>query len=108
MLLGRKIRSRGKLRIQQKICDQYRFAEDVCPQKRKKKAKRGSLSVEDKVNIVHQVLVQNEMYADVAKEHRVSQQVIRRIIKQARDNKKFLAELMSERNAKQLLEKEVR
>ena len=38
---------------------------------RKKSKKRGPLSVADKINIVHRVLIEHELYKDVAKEFRV-------------------------------------
>ena len=51
----------------------YDFDESVAPRCRKRKKKRGSLRLVDKVDIVHQVLVEHEMVAEVAKEYRVSQ-----------------------------------
>ena len=72
----------------------------MAPRCRKKARKRGTLSLGDKVDIVHQVLVEHEMVADVAKEYRVSQQVVQILVTKARKKKGFFEELLAIKDVK--------
>ena len=52
------------------------FNESVAIGERRFSRKRKPLSISDKISIVHKMMVQFEKQADVAKEYRVSQQVV--------------------------------
>ena len=62
------------------------------------------MSVSDKIDIVHRVLIQNETHASTAKEHRVSALVVGKLMKKARQNPRFIEEMVSEREGKTILD----
>ena len=54
-----------------KDCDSDTKSETVAPGKRRSVRKRKNLSPEEILEIVHKVVVQQQMQKDVAKEHRL-------------------------------------
>jgi len=56
--------------------------------------KRKPLAVEEKIRIVHQVLVEYHTQTEVAREHRVSNGVVFRLVRKAQKNRNFLEELV--------------
>lgn len=75
---------------------------------RKRSRKRGVLSTNDKINITHRVLVDFEKQAEVAKDFRVTPQVVASIIFKAKRNKKFLEELLVKDGNKEELRKRIK
>ena len=53
---------------------------------RKRSKRRGPLSTSEKVDIVHRVLISYEKHADIAREYRVTQQVIAHLMMKAKKN----------------------
>ena len=49
--------------------------------------------MEEKVHIVHQVLVEHQMQSEVAKEHRILSSRVSSLVRKAQKNKNFLREL---------------
>ena len=81
------------------------FAEETESGCRRRMKKLKDLSVCDRITIVHQVLVDLEKQSEVANEWRVHKLTVHRLIKGAQTNKKFLEELILERDAKELRRK---
>lgn len=52
------------------------------------------MSVAEKIQVVHQVLVGHDFQKDVAREHRISNTTVSKLVKKAVKNKDFLDELM--------------
>jgi hypothetical protein len=92
------VRSRGNPQQEQRYCAEYHFGEDVHPGKRKKCNKRGHLLTREKVQIVHKVLIQLKTQTEVAKEHRISNQVVCILIKKVKSKAKYLEELSNKDN----------
>lgn len=59
------------------------------------------MTVAEKVDIVHKVLVEHELQKDVAREYRVRPLVVHFIIKKAQRIPDFLLELVAERDRKE-------
>ena len=57
--------------------------------------------MEEKIHIVHQVVVGHQMQTDVAKEHRVSSSVVCCLVRKAQKNKAFLQELVHAQEVKE-------
>ena len=64
--------------------------------------RRPKLTVAEKLEIVHKMLVGYEHQQDVAKEFRVSRQLIQLLVNKARKKKDFVDELIAKRDEKQL------
>ena len=71
------------------------FIEPTSIDARKRSRKRGTLSVSEKVQIVHQAVVQKLSHKDIAKEHRISVSHVCSLQYKALRNPKFIAELVS-------------
>ena len=71
------------------------FAEPVSDGARRRMKKRRPLTTHDRVSIVHQVLVNHEKHADVAKAYRVSPQVVASLILRVRRKPEVLREIMA-------------
>ena len=56
--------------------------------------------MQEKISIAHQVLVQFQHQKDVAKEYRIGQSVVTKLIKKTRSNAAFFEELMAKDEAK--------
>ena len=54
--------------------------------------------MEEKLQIVHQVIVQHHLQKEVAREHQIGQRAVSVLVTQAQRNKKFLADLLSRRD----------
>ena len=95
-VLAKIIRKRGETKTKGlKELSLPDFIEDVPIGARKKTKGRGPLKLKDKIEIAHKVLVQFLPYSDVAKEYRIGQSVICKLIKKAKDNPAFLEELQA-------------
>ena len=57
------------------------------------------MNAKEKVEIVFKVIVENQPQKDVAKAHRVGQATVCQLVKRAKTNKKFLAELLNHKNS---------
>ena len=79
-------------------CQRPSGTERVAPGRRQKRRKRHQLSVLEKLQIVHQVLVENDSQAAVAKEFRTSQCVVSQLTTTATKRPGFLKELVADRN----------
>ena len=62
------------------------------PQRRVRKPKR--LTLQEKVDVVHRVLVSHEKHADVAKMYRVRSSVVGQLLSKAKKKPAFLGELV--------------
>ena len=71
------------------------FDEDIPVPCRKRKQRRFQLTVVDRLDIVHQVLVQCKMVVAVAKQYRITQNTVRMLVVKAKKKPKFMAELLS-------------
>ena len=56
------------------------FVEDTAPGSRKRGRRRKALTSDDKMKIVYKALVEGELRKDVAKEMRVTPQVVSRLV----------------------------
>ena len=90
-----KVHRRGKHEAKQRMCGSYQFLEAVAPGRRCRQHGRGKLTVGDKIRIAHQVIVEHHSHHEVAKEHRISTFVVYSVVKKAKQNPKFLDELLS-------------
>ena len=105
--LAKIIRQRGEVKdIGSELFSLPDFVEAVPIGMRKKSKRRGPLSLQEKVGIAHKVLIQFKHQKDVAKEYRVGQSVITKLIKKARSNAAFFEELMAKDDAKDRKKKE--
>ena len=66
------------------------FNQSVAINSRKRSKRRRPLTTSEKVDIVYRVLVSYEKHAEIAREYRVTQQVIAYLIMKAKKNKEFL------------------
>ena len=73
------------------------FSEPVPVGRRKRSRKRGPLSIGNKIDIVYRMLINFEKQAEVAREFRVSPQVVAHLMMKAKKNKQFLQELIDAR-----------
>ena len=76
------------------------FIEPTSIDRRKRSRKGSKLSLTEKVQIVHQAVVQKLLHKDIAKEHRITAAYVTILQRQAIRNPKFIAELVSLRDAK--------
>ena len=66
--------------------------------KRKWIRKRHHLSLNEKMDIVYQIMCLNHIPSDLAKEYRVTKACISLLIKKANKNEKFITELILKRD----------
>ncbi len=59
------------------------------------------MTVDDKIDIVHQVLKGFKMHKEVAREYRISRFVVSRLVRKAQNNKRFLRELLEKEDIKE-------
>ena len=80
--------NRGYFRGQKHMKDAYfrDFVEDTAPMSRHRRNNRKSFTTQEKIAIVHKVLVSNETRKDVAKEMRVSAGVVAKLVSQFKQN----------------------
>ena len=76
--------NRGYFKGQKHLKDAYfrDFVEDTAPMSRRRSRKRKKMTPQEKIAMVHKVLVQKETRKDVAKEMRVSAAVVARVVSQ--------------------------
>ena len=77
------------------------FVDNVPSGRRKRSRKRGVLTTADKIDITHRVIIEFEKQTEVAKEYRVTSQVVASIIHKAKKNKNFLKELLDAADMKE-------
>ena len=53
------------------------------------------MSIQEKIQIVHQALVDKELHGSIAKEHRISPSTVSRLVSKAKRKKEFYSELMA-------------
>lgn len=58
-----------------------------------RKRKYHQLSVAEKVDMVHDVLIEKDSFAYIAKKYRVNKQLIDKLMKKVKTNKRFFKEL---------------
>ena len=63
---------------------------------RKRGNKRKTLTVADKVSIIHQVVISKIYHKQVAKEFRVTPACVSMLVRKAQRNPKFLSEMVSD------------
>ena len=96
--LDMKIRRRGENKPERLVLrSHFDYVEPIAPGLRKKLKKRAAMSVSEKIEIVHQVLVDHELEKDVAREHRVGHLVVHLLVKKAQRNQHFIQELINQR-----------
>ena len=99
--LARRIRrgdyNDGAVRKQQLRPD---FKEPTPAGSRRRMKKRQPLTTGERISIVHQVLVGHEKHADVAKDFRVSPQVVSAIMQKARKSPEFMREMLERKASK--------
>ena len=100
--LDKKILLRGQhkpeYRVQMSHVD---YREPIAIGMRKKSKKRGPLTVSEKIHIVHKVLVEHELYRDVARELRIGVMAVHRVVKLAKSKPGFIEEVTAERDQNQ-------
>ena len=91
----KKIRERKSTKEpKHKWADCFDYAEPIAPGSRKKKAKRNGLSLQDKVRITCKILIDKELFKEVAKEFRTSPSIIHQLVKKVKDKPDLLQELV--------------
>jgi hypothetical protein len=96
--LARRVQ-RGAFRDQQTekallACD---ISEQVAIGNRKRSKRKGPLTLNEKIDIVHRVLIGFEKHADIAREYRVAPSVVAMVIYRAKHKKEVLRELLNKR-----------
>ena len=76
------------------------FKDDTVLGSRKKGKKSCPLSVAKKIQIVHQVLIDNEFQKDVAKEHRIGIMTVNQLVNKAKKKPSFIQEIIDKRDLK--------
>ena len=76
------------------------FKVDTPVGSRKRRLRRGMLTVKDKIDICHRVLIAFEHHKDLAKQYRVSPFVVCCIVNKAKKNPAFLETLHEEEELK--------
>ena len=67
---------------------------------RHRSKRRGPLTIAERIDIAHRVLIGHEMHAELAREYRVTAAVINMVISKARRNPTFLKALLEKRDEK--------
>ena len=70
--------------------------------------KRGPVSLNDKIAIVHQVLVKHEKQAEVARSFRMTPQNVAQIMLKAKRNPGFMREMLSRRDSKEAARQQIK
>ena len=79
--------------------------DDVAPGlRRRRQVRKSCLTLEEKLDIAHRVIVCREAQKELAQEYRVSQLVVSVLVGKVRKKPSLLAELLSERESKRDLE----
>ena len=94
----KKVKNRGATREYRPRLMQYK--EPVPPDRRHSCRKGKPLTVHEKLDIAHKVLVENELRKDVAKEYRISYQVVNRIVDKVKKKPGWLTEIISQHEEK--------
>ena len=94
---------RERRRKKVRFWDEYPLLNPDTPlNSRHRGRRRPALTVAEKIEIVHKVIVEYEYQQDVAKEFRVSRYVVQALVNKARKNKDFIDELVAKRDLKKL------
>jgi len=75
------------------------FKAEVAPGKRKRLKKRGPLLLQEKIEILEKIYVSFETHKEVAREYRVSANVIAHLVSKVKKKPEILAELHSRHQA---------
>ena len=70
------------------MCNQQDY-----PTGRYRKRRMNELSVNEKICIVHDALIAQDYHKDIALKYRISELLVRTLIKKAKQNKEFLNEM---------------
>jgi hypothetical protein len=100
---AKKVRARGAERPRvSNHEDMEGYPQREAPGRRWRKVKRGRLTIEEKIQIVHEVVVLHEKQTVVAYRHRISNATVSSLYKRAQRNKEFFEEMLSQRAGKEL------
>ena len=100
--LGKKIHARGTTKESNKVLPPpSAFGTPTPIDMRKRTRCRRRLSIEDKITVVRQALLEKLSQKDIAKEHRVTIGAVSASVGKALKNPKFLQELITERDRKE-------
>jgi hypothetical protein len=80
----------------------FDFNEDVPVPMRKRKQRRCNISQNEKLDIIHEVLVQHQNVNIVAKRYRISYSAVKSLISKAKKNPEIIAEIFSKPTIKSL------
>ena len=86
---------RGYFKKPTKLAAEKDTGEDQSVADRKRGNRRAMLTPAEKVDIVHQVLVQHRMVKDIAKANRVTPMHVGMLVSRAKKNPKFIAEIFN-------------
>ena len=75
---------------------------------RKKGCRRPTLTVDEKLKIVHAAIVKQLLWKEIAKEHRVSVATVGMLVGKAKKNPRFIAEIHDKQDAWIAKEKVIR
>ena len=74
------------------------------PTGRYRKRRMNELSINEKINIVHDVLIRQHYHKDIALKYRITKLLVRTLVKKAKRNKEFFNELRTKEDEKRILE----
>ena len=77
-----------------------RLKKEATPSLKRHKGRKRRLSLDERIEAVHRVLVQKELQADVAKHFRVTAPTISRLVSKMEKRPALLSELLSKRDEK--------
>ena len=99
---GKKIRNRGSgQRKDPNAIHPSEYIEPVPVDHRKCRRTKSKIELNEKIQIVHQILIEHRPLRDVAKEHRVTASHISNIVSKVKKKPNLLSELKSEEELKQ-------
>ena len=67
---------------------------------RHRSKRRGPLTIAERIDIVHRVMIGHEKHSELAREHRVTAAVIGKVVIKAKKNPKFLKALLEKKDEK--------
>ena len=74
------------------------------PTGRYRKRRMHELSINEKINVVHDILIGQHYQKDIALKYRITAQLVRTLVKKAKGNKEFFNELRMKEDEKRILE----
>lgn len=104
---GKKIRNRGSgVHRDPNEIKHQEYIEDVPIPHRKKCRTKNKIELSEKIYICHQVIHQMKPLRQVAKEHRVTQSWISRLVQKVRKNHNLLSELLAAKEHDEIMKEE--